>query len=266
MSSEKRCGDVEPNNESIKTIQSWSGGKDSTASIILEHIYGLPKSRIVFVEVMFDHSRGISGELPEHINFVKNVAIPKFKGWGYQVDIIQSDSDYIQEFYHVITRSKIPERNGKYAGFFIGSMCAGNDRLKMRPLRKYEKDHVNCKWILGIASDEPKRLQRLKINQRSLLSDYGYTEKMAYDLCQQHELLSPIYKTNQRGGCWFCPNQSVDGFARLQKKYPELYGELMKMSHEENLASQNFKYGITFDDVDRYVNKINGQMRFYDNE
>lgn len=36
----------------MKTYQMWSGGKDSTASIILEHINDLPKSEIVFCEVM----------------------------------------------------------------------------------------------------------------------------------------------------------------------------------------------------------------------
>ena len=66
----------------MKTIQSWSGGKDSTASIILEHFHGLPPSDIIFSEVMFDKQRGISGELPEHIDFVKHKAIPIFKQWG----------------------------------------------------------------------------------------------------------------------------------------------------------------------------------------
>lgn len=243
------------------TIQSWSGGKDSTASIILEHKLGLPPSRIVFCEVMFDHARGISGELPEHIDFVKNTAAKKFKAWGYQVDIIQSDSDYIQEFYHVITRSKVPGRNGKYAGFFIGGMCAGNDRLKMRPLRKYRRQYPNAKYIVGIAADEPKRLERMKPDSYSLLAEHGYTEQMCYDLCKLHGLLSPIYETNQRGGCWFCPNQSITGFARLQTEHPELYQELLSLSHVDNLVSQNFKYGLTFTDIDRYVNKINGQMR-----
>ena len=47
-------------------FQNWSGGKDSTASIILEHIHGLPPSKIIMSEVMFDKNRNISGELPKH--------------------------------------------------------------------------------------------------------------------------------------------------------------------------------------------------------
>ena len=36
----------------MKYFHSWSGGKDSTAAIILDHIHGRPPSRIVFCEVM----------------------------------------------------------------------------------------------------------------------------------------------------------------------------------------------------------------------
>lgn len=56
----------------MKYIASWSGGKDSTASIILAHEHNEPLDLIIFSEVMFDEN--ISGELPEHIDFIKNKA------------------------------------------------------------------------------------------------------------------------------------------------------------------------------------------------
>ena len=66
----------------MKTLISWSGGKDSTATIILAHELGIKVDEIIFSEVMYDRIRGISGELPEFINWVKNVAIPKIETWG----------------------------------------------------------------------------------------------------------------------------------------------------------------------------------------
>lgn len=54
---------------------------------------------------------------------------------------------------------------------------------------------------IGIAKDEPKRLERLRgTNRISLLEKYGYTEKMAFELCEKYDLLSPIYKFAPRGG------------------------------------------------------------------
>ena len=47
----------------MKYICSWSGGKDSTAQIILAHEHNEPLDLIIFSEVMFD--KNISGELPE---------------------------------------------------------------------------------------------------------------------------------------------------------------------------------------------------------
>ena len=75
----------------MNTLCFWSGGKDSTASIILAHIHHLPITEIVFCEVMFDKSRNISGEIPEHIDFIRNIAIPIFEEWGYKIKILHAD-------------------------------------------------------------------------------------------------------------------------------------------------------------------------------
>lgn len=123
----------------MNTLCFWSGGKDSTASIILAHIHHLPITEIVFCEVMFDKSRNISGEIPEHIDFIRNIAIPIFEEWGYKIKILHADCDYMDLFFHTVTRSKTEENNGKHSGWLIGGRCAGNDRLKMKPIRQYRK-------------------------------------------------------------------------------------------------------------------------------
>ena len=64
---------------------SWSGGKDSTASIILAHEHQEPLDSIIFVEVMYDLKNGISGENPNHIKFIREKAKPLFESWGYRV-------------------------------------------------------------------------------------------------------------------------------------------------------------------------------------
>lgn len=100
--------------QQVLYFHSWGGGKDSTASIILDHIHGLPPSKIIMSEVMFDNKRGISGELPEHMEWVHNKAVLLFRKWGYDVEILRSDKDYLDLFYHVIEKSKYQERIGKW--------------------------------------------------------------------------------------------------------------------------------------------------------
>lgn len=251
----------------MEYIQSWSGGKDSTASIILEHIHGLPPSKIIMSEVMFDKKRGISGELPEHMEWVHNTAIPLFESWGHDVKILHADKDYLDLFYSVKTRSKNPSFNGKYWGFLLGGMCAANSPLKIKPIKDFFRS-LDCNYIqyVGIASDEPERLKRLEgTNRISLLARYGYTEQMSFDLCKQYNLLSPIYRYSKRGGCWFCPSATIRENAYIKQKYPELWAELETLSHIDNLISYGFKYGKTFaqvdSDVDLYLNLLDFNQR-----
>lgn len=239
----------------MQYIHSWSGGKDSTAAIILSHIHNLPPSTVIFSEVMFDKKRGISGELPEHIDFIKNRAIPVFEEWGYKVEILHAPKDYLDCFHQIITKSKNPLRNGTKNGFPIGGMCTINNRVKMKAIRDYMKNiKDDCIQYVGIAVDEPARLKRLDgTNKISLLAEYGYTEKMAYELCRKYNLLSPIYEHMKRGGCWFCPNATYGEFAYLKLHHSELWNELKILSQDKNLASQNFKYGNTFPEVDKKI-------------
>lgn len=126
----------------------------------------------------------------------------------------------------------------------------------MRPIRDYYKGFGDCDIVqyVGIASDEPNRLSRLKPNQVSLLAKYGYTEKMAYDLCRDCELLSPIYENSSRGGCFFCPNAKLREFIHLRKHHPELWDELRVLSETPNLCSYGFKYGKTFQEIEKAMN------------
>lgn len=174
----------------MKRYLSWSGGKDSSASIVLCHEKGIPLDGVVFSEVMFSHERHISGENPEHIRWVYETAIPTIEKMGYPVKVVRDKEDYLSLFHHRITKSEIPERIGKKTGWFIGGMCLANDRLKMRPLREFFKSVGECEQVLGIARNEPERLLRLKKNCWSILDKEGICEADTYDICTPYNLLS----------------------------------------------------------------------------
>ena len=202
----------------MKRFIMWSGGKDSTASIIVCHEKGIQIDGIVMSEVMFDNKRNISGENPKHIRWVYDTAIPIIEGLGYKVYVVRDKSDYMQEFHAEIKCSKAhPERNGLKRGWFIGGMCAGNDRLKMRPLRKFIADQgENIEQVVGIAADEPKRLQRLKKGKRSVLAEFGIVEDDTYEICRKYNLLSPTYEDKTRGGVGFAPTKERGNLQRLK--------------------------------------------------
>lgn len=216
----------------MKYIASWSGGKDSTASIILAHEHGEPLDLIIFSEVMFD--KETSGELPEHIDFIKNRAIPIFESWGYEVKILHSEKTYMDCFNHITTKGK---RVGRKKGFVMSGHCDVQRDCKLKPIRQFWKGQKEFTQYIGIAIDEPKRMERVvkSENQISLLGKYGYTEKMAYDLCEKYNLLSPVYEFTKRGGCWFCPNAREAELRNLRTNHRNLWGKLLEMENEPDL-------------------------------
>lgn len=89
---------------------------------------------------------------------------------------------------------------------------------------------VNTVQYLGIAADEPKRIAKHKDKSGIVLPlvDIGWDEDYCRKWCEENNLLSPIYTTSTRGGCWFCHNQGVDQLRLLRKDYPELWQLLLK--------------------------------------
>lgn len=218
-------------------IAGFSGGKDSAATVILAHMFGEPLDVVLCSEVMFDETT--SGELPEHMQFIREKCVPLFESWGYKVEIVHSDKTYMGCFNAINQGKKVPERKGMRYGFPMAGKCLINTRCKIHAIRQYLKQFNPDKIVqyIGIAADEPKRLARMEgTNRVSLLDKYGYTEQMAWNLCEEYGLLSPIYKYAKRGGCWFCPNAGEKELRHLRNNHPELWNKLLALENEENLV------------------------------
>lgn len=235
----------------MKYYVSWSGGKDSSATIILAHLHGIKIDRIVISLPYFDKANGIYADHPKHIEWVLNIAKPLFESWGYKVDVVSSDKDYLYWFYKRRgNKCKNPEYNGKLYGWLLGGMCKMNEE-KTKPIADYVKalgdDYVA---ICGIGIDEPTRLERMhERGQISLLEQYVYTTDMAKSLCEEYGLLSPLYNMGRkRQGCWFCPNAELKEFASLKLNYPHLWDRLVELNKVKDTVTKCFKYDKTFDE------------------
>lgn len=103
---------------------------------------------------------------------------------------------------------------------------------------------------LGIAADEPERIKRHSVPGKMLpLVDIGWDEAYCRQWCEENDLLSPIYTTATRGGCWFCHNQGVDQLRLLRKNYPDLWQLLLKWDKD---SPTTFKSdGHTVHDFDK---------------
>lgn len=196
----------------MRYVASCSFGKDSVATVILAHIHGDPLDEVVYCRVMFDDHT--SAEVPEHEQFIQEVAIPRFQSWGIKVTVIQAEGKNFVERFHRLTsaRSKTP---GKMWSWPVCGKCYVQRDLKLAPINRWKNsiDRDTIQYI-GIASDEQERLLRLDgVSKISLLDKYGLTEADAMELCREYGLLSPIYDFTGRGGVLLLPQRKRPGAA-----------------------------------------------------
>ena len=210
----------------------------------LEH--GEPLDQAVYCEVMFDAD--LSGEVPEHRDFIYEKAIPTLERMGVKVRVLRSEQTYVGLFTGRITRGP---KKGLLRSFPIAGRCAVQRDCKLKPIRQFQRTlPLDTVQYIGIAKDELKRLQRLKKGQVSLLEKYDHTEQDARRLCQRAGLLSPVYQFTDRGGCWFCPNAKRAELRHLYDHHPELWGRMLELQALPGKVSEKFDRTRRFSDID----------------
>ena len=76
----------------MRYIASCSFGKDSLGTILLAQKYGEPLDEAVYCEVMFDQN--ISGEVPEHRDFIYTRGIPALERMGIKVTVLRGERNH----------------------------------------------------------------------------------------------------------------------------------------------------------------------------
>ena len=230
-----------------KFIASCSFGKDSLATILLAKEHGEPLDEAVYCEVMFDSN--ISGEVPEHRDFIYGRAIPALERMGVRVVVLRSQQTYVGLFTGRITRGP---KKGMVRSFPLCGKCAVQRDCKVRPIERYRKTlPAGTVQYVGIAQDEQERLLRLEgSKQVSLLDKYNFTEQDAWEFCRKAGLLSPVYAFTDRGGCWFCPNAKRAELRHLYDHHPDLWARMLELQAIPGKVTEKFNRTQRFSDID----------------
>ena len=230
----------------MRYLASCSFGKDSLAAILLAKKHGEPLDEAVYCEVMFDKT--ISGEVPEHRDFIYTKGIPALERMGIKVTVLRGKKTYVDLFTGRITRGP---KKGMLRSFPVCGKCYVQRDCKLRPILRYQKTLTpDTVQYIGIAKDEQERLLRLEGRQVSLLEKYNCTEQDAKELCRQAGLLSPIYQFTNRGGCWFCPNAKRKELRHLYDHHPELWARMLELQALPGKVTEKFNRTQRFSDID----------------
>jgi len=226
----------------MQYIASLSYGKDSLAMLEVIKENAMPLDRIVHVEVMATPT--ISADLPPMVEFKGHADKVIKKRYGIEVERLKAVKSYEECFYYVKS-GRSSHNVGSIYGFpyCIGAWC--NSRLKVNILKTLHKNNIT---YIGIASDEPNRFHSLSDIKRSPLVEHDIGEAWCREWCEKNNLLSPIYTTATRGGCWFCHNQNAQQLRLLRQNYPEYWALMMKWDSDSPVT---FKpNGMTIHDYD----------------
>ena len=211
-------------------IVSFSGGKDSTAMLLMMVERGIPIDKIVCVDTTKEFP-----QMYEHIKKVQSMIEP------LKIEIVKIDFDYwFGE--HIKTKGKRKGETGYGFPDFRNRWCTALKReafssaMASIPYNQQKRCGANCTppgivEFHGIAFDEKERTSRNKgRNIRYPLIEWQITEKQALDYCYSRGLdWGGLYEKFNRVSCWCCPLSRIGELRVLYNDFPELWKDLVEM-------------------------------------
>ncbi len=221
--SKAAVGTQQPKVNSDQYILSLSYGKDSLACLGAIEQLGWPLDRIVHAEVWATDI--IPADLPPMVEFKEKADAIIKERWGIEVEHTKAKYTFEDGFY--LKRGHTGRKTKFFGKMYGWPMRKGQWCLQQLKLPALPKEH-GCVQYIGIAVDEPDRFHDFTDQKKSPLVEANWTEADCRQWCEGNGLLSPIYTTAARGGCWFCHNQSVNQLRLLRKNYPEYWMLMLK--------------------------------------
>ncbi len=228
----------------MKHIVSFSGGKDSTAMLLMmrEREQSNPQQYPVDEIIFCDTSKEFPA-LYRHIDKIEkyiDIPITRLKG--------NKTFDYWM-FEHQKTKGKHIGKKGYGWPDMRARWCTAY--FKREIINKYLKEKYQNEYIeyIGIAYDEFKRYEKTQNgHKRYPLIEWKVTEGMTLKYCYDKGFdWEGLYTHFGRVSCWCCPLKDQRELYMIYTFYPELWAELKDM---DNRAWNQFKRDYSVQDLE----------------
>lgn len=241
-----------------KHIICFSGGKDSTAMLLLMLEKGMQVDEIIFLDTTI--------EFPQMYNHLKKVE----KFTGRKITILKPKNSYKFMMFDYI-KKKGKSKGQKGYGWSSARLRWCTRYFKQGAINRYlkEKYGKDVKTIeyVGIAFDEPERLEKNK-NKSNLvypLAEWKITEKMALDYCYSKGFdWEGLYKKFDRVSCWCCPLQALKELRVLYDDFPQLW-KILKEWDKKNieLYGRKFRADYSVEELEKKFKKEYKQKKLF---
>ena len=215
-------------------IVSFSGGKDSTAMLLMMLEKGITVDRVICVDTTKEFP-----QMYEHIKQVQAMIEP------LKIETVKIDFDY---WFGEHIKAKGKRKGEKGYGFpdFRNRWCTALKREAVKKLQKTIPEEST--QFHGIAFDEMGRtLKNAGRNIRYPLVEWGVTEAQALDYCYSRGLdWGGLYEKLHRVSCWCCPMSRIGELRALFNDFPALWGQLEEMDKK---SFREFRSDYTVQDL-----------------
>lgn len=210
---------------------SLSGGKDSTAMLLLMLEKGMPIDAVLWADTGM--------EFPEMYAHIGKLDDLLYQERGLHITTLRHSKGFEWLMFDVPLQQEIainrriaaglpPVGNG-WPGLHV-RWCTGH--LKTHLIRKEVtrlKGMFYALQYVGIAADEPKRVK----NEQYPLLNWGITEAEALRICYDRGFdWGGLYQIYRRCSCWCCPFQRISELRKLRHYHPELWTKLLGMDRK----------------------------------
>jgi len=207
---------------------SLSGGKDSTAMLLLMIERGMPIDMVLYADTgmefpeMYAHIAKLDAYLDEqrgiHITVLRHP-----KGFEYLMfDEPKTKPSSIENR----IRLGVPLVGNGWPGIRV-RWCTGALKTKLIDKEvKRIKGVFDAVHYIGIAADEAWRCK----GEKYPLVEWGITETQALQICYDRGFdFGGLYEIYNRASCWCCPFQRIGELRKLRRHHPELWQKLRNL-------------------------------------
>lgn len=226
----------------MKHIVSLSGGKDSTAMLLMMIEKGMQIDEIVFCDT--------GKEFPQMYDHIEKVE----KYIGREITKIRNER---YSFEYLLGHIKTKRGQGRGWADFQMRWCTGEVKVSVinKYLRKYkEKERLT---YIGIAYDEQKRIIKHIDKKHCVypLNKWKITEKEALHYCYSRGFhWDGLYEKLERVSCYCCPLQKINDLRVLYNEFPELWKDIRRL---DKLSWRDFRAEYTLDELENKFDNEN---------
>jgi len=224
----------------LKNVVAFSGGKDSTAMLLM-----MIERNMHIDEILFSDTGLEFPQMYDHIDMVQEYI-------GREITILKPKYSFEYLAFHKIkTKPKVGAPGYGWPSVHF-RWCTW--KLKQDPKNEYLKEHGRERTeYIGIAKDEEDRAFVDYNGNEGIkkypLIEWGVTEKQALAYCYDRGFnWGGLYEIFNRVSCWLCPLQPMSALRRLYTHFPDLWEQLKEM---DKLSYRQFKPNYSVEDLEQ---------------